>query len=443
MYKQKHQENGFVKEKLKFYQKEFDDIHQQFAKVADELISQKEVLNGRICNLKKQNSTLVDIIKVYKAKLGEYIFQTNLNETCATKVHHSAELAANVVVLNRKCVYLECENNSLEETIKQLEINLSNTKSAFLHKISKMARKIKKMANRFSIFENQCKTHVDATILQTMQEKLDNISLKYRILQQDYQSISTKDNVATTILNKSVELLQNEKNKLMLHLTATMTKFYLKDVGENAEILASKLAETEVKEITERQRANHVNNLYELVKEQLKKSEERFEELEMNNKELIQKNTILQQKLNDFQDKILNCVDLYVFKEIQSKFSNLLKQYEDLTTRNEKLLEDSKCSSKTIQTQKLRIHSQEFEYLSLKHQLVDLQAISDDKAIIARLSSDLLRARLSEASCEKKLDELSEENQELEQRCEMFENLLCEEIEKNKENLNQLDKQKW
>lgn len=443
MYKQKHLEGDFVREKLKFYQKEFDDIHLQFKKCASQFASEKKLLNEKISNLEKQNSALVESIDVSEAKLKEYIFQTNMDVSKDTKAHHSAELAANIVVLNRKSVYLECENNNLEKTIKQLKIQLLNTKNAFSYKICKMSRRNKFLANKLSILENTCKTHADVAVLQKTQETLDNINLKYRILQQEYQNFSIKDNLSIDILNESVKHLQNEKAELLKTLTYTMTKLYLKSAGGNEEILASKLAETEINEITERQRANHINNLYELVKEQLKKSEERFSEVEVHNREIMQKNTILQQKLNNLQDKIINNIDIEVFKEIQSKCNNLLKENSELSIKNEKLLQDAKNTNKKVKAEKLFMQSQEYECLNLKHQLIDLQAVSEDKAIIARLSSDLLRARLSEATSEKRIQELLEENQELEQRSELFENLLCEEIEKNKENLKQPNRQIW
>lgn len=401
----------------------------------------KKLCTAKILDLEKQNTILIESVEVSEAKLKEYVFQTNLNESSDSKIHHSAQLAANIVVLNRKCVYLDGENKNLEKVIKQFKIKLSNTKNASSRRLCKMSRRSNFLANKLSITENICKTHVDATVLQETQEKFDNVSLKYRLLQQEYQNVSNKDNLSINILNESVKLLQNEKAELLQKLTTEMKKFYLKDGDENAEILASKLAETEIKEITERQRANHINNLYELVKEQLKKSEERFEELEVHNKEIIQKNIILQQKLNELQDQIINNVDIHVFKEIQEKCTNLLKENGELTSKNEKLIENVKVSNETIETQKLLMHSQEYECLSLKHQLVDLQAVSEDKAIIARVSSDLLQARLSEATTEKRIDDLLEENQELEQRCELFENLLCEEIEKSKENLKQSSRQ--
>lgn len=69
-----------------------------------------------------------------------------------------------------------------------------------------------------------------------------------------------------------------------------------------------------VREISEKHRADHTNNLYELVKEQLKKSEEKFVEFSKYGDGLLQKNLVLQERVAGLEDQLTLWVDPDLFK---------------------------------------------------------------------------------------------------------------------------------
>lgn len=445
MYKEKLLENVFMKDKLKFYKKEFDNIHIQFLSIVENILSEKKSLRSITRPIKQTNKILANYAEMdNETGQDEIIVESNVTEEPNIQPQQFAELLANINVLNRKCMYLEHQENNQDLAIKQLKVVVLKIKREFQEKIYKMSRKEKYLLNKLEICENKCKTHVNATILYETQKKLDDVCFKYRQLLEEVEKIMEKKSTGEiNVLNESIKLLQNEKNELVDKLDDTVAKLYLNPDNPNTETLARKLAESEVNTIIERQRANHANNLYELVKEQLSKSEERFNDLEIQNKEVLKKNLILQENFKDIQDRILNNIDISVFTDLQKKCSTLLKENAELSNKNKKLVTDVKHLNEIIQTQAVWLQSQEYTYSNLKHQLIDLQATTDEKTVIARLSSDILHARLAQTNCEKKVTDLLQENEELEDRCEILENLLFQEKEKYKENLNQLNQKIW
>lgn len=59
-----------------------------------------------------------------------------------------------------------------------------------------------------------------------------------------------------------------------------------------------------VEALSQKNRADHTNNLYELVKEQLKKSEEKFVEFSKYGDGLLQKNSTLQERVVSLEDQV-------------------------------------------------------------------------------------------------------------------------------------------
>lgn len=352
-----------------------------------------------------------------------------LNLTSDEKAQHAIELAVNVAILNRKCLYFEKQESDLKQELNNLQNDLLTAENNFQQKSSELSAIEKQLKIKLTIAENELCGKVDAAALQELQKDLDDLDLKYKKLLREFNHLCSENTLEVKILNETTETLKKEKHELEEKLKIAMTRIYNQESNEDVNLIAKKLAETEVNEITERQRANHVQNLYELVKEQLQKSEDRFKEFEEYNKEIMHKNLLLQEGLKDLQNQVLNYVDSFTFKDLQTKYSGVLKENETLSLENEKLKEAAEMLNSKLESFKLWSSSQDYELLSLKHQIVDLQAATDDKTVIARLSSDVVNARLAENKMEQKVKILMQKLEECRNKCTRNEDLLKQEKE--------------
>lgn len=79
-------------------------------------------------------------------------------------------------------------------------------------------------------------------------------------------------------------------------------------------ICSGQLIVFKVEALSERNRANHTNNLYELVKEQLRKSEEKFAEFSKFGEGLVQKNLLLQERIVELEDQLLSVYTANAYK---------------------------------------------------------------------------------------------------------------------------------
>lgn len=324
------------------------------------------------------------------------------------------EMGTKIITLNRKCIFLENSESKLANDLKKLKENLLNSETSYISKLHKLDIEKHELLNKINKMENLLNNTVEKQELIKLQDDLDQLTLKYRELLQSLSDIQNKHCKEIDVLKESNIIYKKEKDEINTKLADALNKLHTFEtiscnIDNATQILTKKLAQSEVNEITERQRGNHINNLYELVKEQLKNSEERYTEFEKFNKEIMRKNLQLQENVKDLQDKMINYVDFTEFNELKNKCANLLDEQSQLISEKLMLKEELQLMKKKDETSTLWNSSKEYEFLNLKHQIVDLQSSSDEKAIIARLSSDVVNARLSEAECRKMISDLKTE----------------------------------
>lgn len=153
-----------------------------------------------------------------------------------------------------------------------------------------------------------------------------------------------------SFFSRSKQMTEEEKEELKEKLNECLSKLKINDASEtteeNTQTLSKKLSECEVNLIGERQRANHINNLYELVKEQLNKSEERFREYETHTKEIMHKNLELQGQLKEAEDKLCGFVDVEVYNASKEEYRKVMERENELTMMIGKLQEEKNVRNK-------------------------------------------------------------------------------------------------
>ncbi|CAH1173755.1 unnamed protein product [Phaedon cochleariae] len=361
-------------------------------------------VQDKLKNLQEEYDNLMEKLKIL------------ICETEEEKVKKIDDLVLTNSSMKRKVCYLENETRKLSKKIEEFYKDIENAEHLHSKKIGELQRKNKSLENNLKIAKNLNDQSVDLETYKEVDKNLANMTVKYREVVDSLKKQAEDKSLETLILLESQKNFESDKKELENKLVEVMSKLSLQNlqnVEYKVEKLSQKLAETEVNEISERQRANHTNNLYDLVKEQLNKSEERFQEYSKFNDDLLKRNLALQDQLRDAENKISDYIDPSLYNKLQESNSELLKENERLEMMITKMTENSKLEKQTLDFQMTWNESREQELLNLKHQVVDLVSMSDEKVIIAQLNSDILQYRQSQNYNKIKMKEVTDELENL------------------------------
>ncbi|KAJ8934432.1 hypothetical protein NQ318_017133 [Aromia moschata] len=337
------------------------------------------------------------------------------NETDEEKLKKLDELAASNVSIARKVTYLEREAQKLSAKSENLVKESAEAQKNHARIMEELSRSNKRLETDLKIMRNLNEMSVDFEVHKQVKNDLDNVTVKYRELIETVKQESEAKFIEIKMLQEAQGNIERDKAELKTKLIEVLSKLNLQSVtavSDKLEKLAKQLAECEVNQMTEKQRANHTNNLYELVKEQLNKSEERFREYSKYNEDLLKRNLVLQEQLKQAEDKLCDYVDRELYKQLQTANNELEKHNELLKTDKTRLEEELRRANESFQDDSQSrswTSCKQQELLHLKHQIVDLIAVSDEKMIIAQLNSDLFHCRQSENLYRTRLDETVEE----------------------------------
>nr|CAI5868961.1 unnamed protein product [Callosobruchus analis] len=333
------------------------------------------------------------------------------NATDVDRAKKIGELITENVTLKRKVVYLENEAKSQIRKLDELHNYTRNIENSYLIKLNDLQKQNKTLEANLSIQKNIADTSVNIESYKELEKNLQNITVKYRELAEQVKEEGEARYSEIQTLREIEKSLSADKMELKSKLVDVLSRLHLQNVSQyedKEEKLAQKLSEAEANEITERQRANHTNNLYELVKEQLNKSEERFKDYTKYNEELLKKNLILQEQLKDVENVISEYVDKTLYDQVQLSNNELLKEKEKLEVKISELEGENIRTKKDFESLTLWSESKERELLNLKHQIVDLIAVSEEKVVISQLNCDVLQYKQSKNFYKKQAEEYNQ-----------------------------------
>ncbi|KAG5876194.1 hypothetical protein JTB14_001937 [Gonioctena quinquepunctata] len=368
-------------------------------------------------NLQSTEETLKKLEEEHEVLLDKLkILLSETDEDKATKIE---EVVKSNVSMKRQILHLENEVLRLDNKLGELREDFNTAEIMYTRKVGEMERKHKSLEVNLDISRNLIEISVDSETYNNVKNNLDNMTIKYRELEASVEKHEEENALELNILLETQKNLESEKLDLRNKLIEVSSKLSIQGVqttDNDIEKLSRKLAEVEVNEIAERQRANHTNNLYDLVREQLNKSEERFQEFKKYNEDLLKKNLVLQEQLRDAEGKICNYIDNNIHNQLQKTNNDLLRENEKLVSLVDRLEEDVKLEKQKQDKKMTWNNSKEQELLNLKHQVVDLISVSDEKVTIAQLNGDILQYRQSQNYYKAKSEELSGELSELKEK---------------------------
>lgn len=184
----------------------------------------------------------------------------------------------------------------------------------------------------------------------------------------------------------------------------------------NSEILSisKKITMLEMKELNERQRAEHSQRMYEHLRNTVKQIEERNFELETKFAELTKINLEAQKVEQELRDELSKSVSKAVSDADRRQIMDLEKREMELKTEVSKLRELSDVARMQVEALEARQQYRDKEVESLRMQILDYQAQSDEKAVIAKLHQHIIALQGSESVAIGKLETLKLKLQKVE-----------------------------
>ncbi|KAM7022546.1 centrosomal protein of 290 kDa [Passerculus sandwichensis] len=425
------------------YKRKFAVIRHQQGLLYKEYQSQKESWQKESENIKKEMKKLEEQKEEDAMKIKAYsnlldALQMDPDEAKKVLAENNRKitvLRVNEKSLTRQCTtLLEMERHLRKENDK-LKGEITDMETAVTGKIGNLQR-FKEMASfKIAALQKVLVSSVPLSELEVANKQYNALTAKYReMLQKDNLLVQRTTNMEHTereneslkaqisSLNKELEITK-EKLHTVEQAWEQMTKLGDDNAMDkatkaitNSEILSisKKITMLEMKELNERQRAEHSQRMYEHLRSTVKQIEERNFELETKFAELTKINLEAQKVEQELRDELSKSVSKAVSDADRRQIMDLEKREMELKIEVSKLRELSDVARTQVEALEARQQYRDKEVEYLRMQILDYQAQSDEKAIIAKLHQDIVALQGSESVAVDQLEKFKLKLQKME-----------------------------
>jgi len=376
---------------------------------------------------------LTNTIEIDSVKMQEYDRLLDTLEKDEIEIHQrlvesSRQICAtrsNEKQLQRKCASLEeIDLNAVKEN-KKLKVEMIEMEIAVQQRLGYLER-FKDMANyRMHSLQKQLEESVSIVKLEAVNKEYTELVQKYR----QFLDKNEKNDTLTITLHQTEQLnqkLENEINFLRKELENQKDKcrtleesleqvkknttghFSYQGPAGNAENieattsqLAKRLTAMEMKELNERQKADHAQRMYDEQRNILRQLENRNLDLE-NNIAQLNKNYLTAIKTEqDLRQELSECVPKSVNEAHKNRIAELEKQENLFRLEVSRLKELTEIT--LYQSASLEFISQMNKAQLEQFGLIEMQSMNEEASNVGKLHRQIIMLQLSEATSVRKL----------------------------------------
>ncbi|KAM6096205.1 centrosomal protein of 290 kDa [Chlamydotis macqueenii] len=409
--------------------KEYQSQKQSWQKESEDMKEEKKKLEEQ----KEEDATK---IKAYSNLLSAlHLDPDETKKVLAENNRKITVLRVNERSLTRQYTTLLETERHLRKENEKLKGEIIAMETAVTGKIGNLQR-FKEMANfKIAALQKALDSSVPLSELELANKQYNALTAKYRdMLQKDNLLVQRTTNMEhmeqeneslkaqINLLNKELEITK-EKLHTVEQAWEQMTKLGDENAMDkatkaitNSEILSisKKITMLEMKELNERQRAEHSQRMYEHLRNTVKQIEERNFELETKFSELTKINLEAQKVEQELRDELSKSVSKAVSDADRRQIMDLEKREMELRTEVSKLRELSDVAKMQVEALEARQQYRDKEVEFLRMQILDYQAQSDEKAVIAKLHQHIIALQGSESVAVGKLEALKLKLQKVE-----------------------------
>ncbi|XP_049928433.1 centrosomal protein of 290 kDa isoform X1 [Epinephelus moara] len=416
-----HQQGLLYKEYLS-EKAEWQKEKEAFTEMKNKLEEQKQVDTVKIQEFNELLDTLQKDPEEIRRQLSEV-----LRKSTVLKVNEK-KLTRRYSTLLEQEQHLRKENSKLREESSHMQVSVTQ-RIGYLQRYKEMA------AYKIAALQKALDDSVPSSDLEKANKQYTELTVKYRdMLQRDSRLIQRTTNLEhleseneslrqqISVMNKELEITKEKLNTLEQawdNVSATggengMDKADKALANQEMVSAARRITTLEMKELNERQRAEHAHKMYEHMRSSLRQVEERNSELESKFAELTKWNAEAQRVEQELRDELADSVSKAVSDADRARVTELEKAEAELRIEVSKLHEVSDVAMMQASALQARQQSREKEVEALRRQILDYQSQSDEKALIAKLHQHIVALQLSESSSLAKLEAATSHIQQLE-----------------------------